>query len=243
MRVARMAAATMVACAWGSACAADGFYFGASAGQATYDFEPLRLPMLVGTPGLPVPDFSFNPPAAGWGPLPPSFSGGVVFATPVEMFWGPGPDDEATTWNALVGYRFSPYLAIELAYHDFGTLREYRPSITIGQITTVEVRSKMESTGVALSLLGQLPITDQWSVYLRAGGLMADQEVTRRFPGSTFNESYDSEVFLYGIGTQLDIGSRWTARLDFQSYDDVGKGNGLGQADVESLTLSVLFRL
>lgn len=236
MMVARMLAATLFACVGLTAQAADGFYFGVSGGEAKYDFEPPDLPaisVLAPSPSLQ------PPPLAGWSATSPV----IGIAVPYELYWVPSSDDEATTWSALVGYRFSSYLAIELAYQNFGTLHHYSPSITIGQVTSLEVKSKMESTGVALSLLGQLPITDRWSVYVRAGGLVADQEVTRRLPTVTLNESYDSEVFLYGIGTQFDVGSRWTARLDFQSYDDVGKGNGLGQADVDSLTLSVLFRL
>ena len=247
--------AVVLACGVCATSAAEGFYFGVAGGQATYDFEPPRLTGPILLPGgsgfnggAPVPSFNpFVPPRSGWGTNPgPSIPvGGIVggFAGAQEMFWLPGRDEEATSWNLLAGYRVSKHVALELAYHDFGTLHEFSPSRTIGQITTIEVRSEMESKGATLSLLGELPITDQWSVYLRAGGLFADQDVSRRIAGNAFEESYDSEVFLYGLGTQIDFGAHWTVRLDFQSYDDVGKGNGIGEADVDVLILGVLFRL
>jgi len=240
----------------GAANAADsGFYFGASGGQARYDFEPLRPggAILVATspnvtPSLAADWFTRFRTSAAPAPFNPStpVSG---LAYPQRAFWIPGKDEESTSWNVLAGYRFFRYAAIELAYHDFGTLHEFSPSRTIGTVTTLEVKSELESTGATLSLLGELPITAGWSVFLRAGGLFADQDVSRRISGSplvatsTSHESYDSEVFLYGIGTQLDFGAHWTVRLDFQRYDDVGKGNGLGEADVDVLTLGVLFRL
>lgn len=230
----------------------NGFYFGVAGGQARYDFEPMRIPQLAGwgpivpggvltvTPPNVVPVFGMTPSL----PVPGESFYRAVAAEPLRVFWIPGQDDEATTWNVLAGYRFLRYAAVEIAYHDLGTLHDYSPARSIGPLTTIEVKSVMESTAATLSLLGELPITDMWSVYLRAGGMFADQEVSRRFGSSAhFNESYDSEVFLYGIGTQLDFGAHWTVRLDFQRYDDVGKGNGIGEADVDSLTLGVLFRL
>lgn len=233
----------------GTASAADtGFYFGLSGGQAKYDFEPVRpanaflpIPFIPALSPEIIPRLNIvAPPAAGWtAPV----AGISAFIAPQEVFWIPGEDDEANAWSALVGYRFSRYIAAELAYHDLGTLRDYTPSRTFLSFTSLEVRSKLESAGATLALLGQLPITDQWNVYLRAGGLFADQEVSRQIGTTKFNDSYDSEAFLYGIGTQVDFGSHWTVRLDFQRYDDVGKGNGVGEADVDALTLGVLFRL
>lgn len=234
----------------------NGFYFGVSGGQARYDFEPMPVLQLGGwAPIYPggAPSFNAILPADGpfftaltpsSSPLPPESLHRAFAGEPLRVFWVPGQDDEATTWNVLAGYRFLRYAAVELAYHDLGTLHDYSPARTFGPIRSIEVKSAMESSAATLSLLGQLPITDMWSVHLRAGGMFVDQDVSRRFgSGSRFDESYDSEVFLYGVGTQLDFGAHWTVRLDFQRYDDVGKDNGIGEADVDSLTLGVLFRL
>jgi hypothetical protein len=237
-------AAVVLACAFGTASAADGFYFGVSGGQARYEFErpPLMLsivppsapaPILVAMPGL-----SELPPLAGFGSSPTP----AVFER-VEAFWIPGRDTEATSWNLLAGYRFSEFFAIEAAYHDFGSLSEHSPAIVPGPVPLVEVHSKMETTGASLALLGHLPLMEGWSLYVRLGALFADQKVTRRFPDSTFKDSYDSEAVLYGIGTDIELTARWSLRIDYQRYDGVGSGHGIGKADVELLSASVLFSL
>ena len=233
--------------------AENGFYFGVSGGQASYDFEPIGpLAGFGAFPGPPlgplppevVPTFNPFTPVTNPGRLPPtSYVAAGPFISASELFWIPGKDDESTAWSALAGYRFFRYAAVELAYHDFGTLHELSPSRTIGPITTVEVKSDLESKGATLSLLGELPITSYWSVFVRAGGLFADQDVSRRIGNTSFKDSYDSEVFLYGLGTEVTFAKQWTVRLDFQRYDDVGKGHGIGEADIDVLALGVLFRL
>lgn len=245
MKLTRTIVLAFVASAAGTASAADsGFYFGVSGGQASYDFEPLPIGTLLVLPGPTIPDPVVEP---RLGPLNPALTDNYFVVSAVDVpqraFWIPGEDEKATSLSVLAGYRFFRYAAVELAYHDLGTLHEFTPARNFGSFTSLEVKSDMESTGVTLALLGQLPITDQWSIYLRAGGLFAYQDVSRRIGSTTFDDSYESEIFLYGIGTQFDFGAHWTVRLDFQRYDDVGKGNGIGEADVDVLALGVLFRL
>jgi hypothetical protein len=111
----------------GAAHAADrGFYFGASGGQAKYDFN---------LPERPVAVIGFLPPAAGIVP-DPIFSFGPnprnpIFITPVPgpafvaarpVLWLPGDDEEGTSWSVGAGYRFNRYLALEASYVNLGTL-------------------------------------------------------------------------------------------------------------------------
>lgn len=259
MNVRILAALLLVGTAATAGAADSGFYFGAAGGKARYDFEPIRPPVTV------------IGPAAGWEAppvltyLPPTFIQAwstcscppdslilidpnviSVAIEPQAVYWLPGKDDEATTWSVQAGYRFSRYLAAELAYHNLGTLREYQPERTLNSVIPVmipEMAAEMESRGASFALVGQLPLTDLWSIYVRAGGLFVEQEVQYRSGTSRFNDTYDSEVLLYGLGTQVDLGKHWSVRLDFQRFDDMGKGNGIGQSDTDALTLNVLFRL
>src|SRR5690242_11732051 len=89
--------------------AADrGFYFGASGGQATYDFDlPAPVALIVGggsTPGIPQ-----LPPGT---PLPP-LNPGAGFIEALPVVWGlPGDDENAAAWSVTAGYRANRYLAI-----------------------------------------------------------------------------------------------------------------------------------
>lgn len=242
-------ASLLLGCVATASGADNGFYFGATGGQARYDFEP--LPARAWTTGqipAPFPQYSeflaawTNVPPAPLPSYPPTFPVGIIPGKR-QVQWLPVNDDEATTWSALAGYRFLRYAAVEISYLDLGTLEEYVPPRVIGQSTTVDAAAEMQSRGATISMLGQLPITDRWSVYARAGGLFVEQDIHQRVGPTHDRDSYDSEVLLYGIGTQLDLGARWTVRLDFQRYDDVGNGSGILESDVDALSLGVLFRL
>jgi OmpA-like transmembrane domain len=82
------------------------------------------------------------------------------------------------------------------------------------------------------------------------GVLFADQKVTRSrsssnplvFSGST-SSTYGSDTALWGAGVQYNWHKRWSARLDFQRYSDVGSDSAVGEQDIDLLSLNVIYRL
>jgi opacity protein-like surface antigen len=225
--------------------AADqGFYFGLNAGQAKYDFKPIPRNELIIPVGT-VPPFAaagtpaLNP-ASGYLPLLDTVfrTSSPVFARPIRAYWIPGKDDKATALGVFAGYRIFRYAAVELSYADLGSLHEYQPAINLTPtIRTLAVDSDLETSGPTISALGILPLTEQWEVYLRVGGIFAEQKVTHTTDFSHDETTYGADGFLFGAGTQYDFGSHWTVRLDYQRFDDVGDGNGLGEADIDVLSL------
>jgi len=239
--------------------AEQGFYFGINIGQARYDFDPVHLPVAVLGGGVPTNAFNpfttapslRTPVPAGWElPFPNTV---VVRAAidPMPAYWLPGKDDEATAWSAIAGYRPFDYAAVEVAYVDLGSLQEYQPSQTIfgGLFGTPigiipEVRSKLETTAPTISALGILPITESFELFLRGGWYFADQKVTHASPGlPTGRKTHGTDGLLFGAGAQFSFGDHWTVRLDFQRFDDVGENNGIGSADIDVMSLGVLFSL
>jgi OmpA-like transmembrane domain len=259
----KVALITMCFGAQASVAADQGFYFGLNAGQAKYDFH--YKPPRLSASGPPIPGgFSqFNPftppyasltaPTTAIGPVfsarPPigstnSLTPYAFSAMPLDAFWIPGRDDEANAFGGFVGYRIFPYAAVELAYTHLGTLHEYQPAIAITPtITTAAVESELETQGPALSLLALMPLTDRWDVYLRGGMLFADQKVSHTSVFPRQETTYGSDSLLFGVGTQFDFGAHWTVRLDFQRFDSVGEDNGIGETDIDVISLGVLFRL
>jgi hypothetical protein len=251
-----------------TAFAADqGFYFGVNVGQAKYDFDPVRVPVVMWTGGwgaasnpgdaqFGAPVEAFNP----FTPLPnfrtpspiltnPPFGAVRASAEIAPAYWIPGEEDDATAWSALAGYRIFDYAAVEVAYVDLGSLSEFQPARSftpiIGlPITLPEVERELETTAPTISALGILPVTDSWDVFLRLGWYFADQKVTFRSPAYTGSrKTYGTDGVLFGAGTQYNFGEHWTVRLDFQRLDDVGENNGFGSSDIDVLSLGVLFRL
>lgn len=231
---------SMCFCAQTALAADRGFYFGLSGGQAKYDFsyEPPRL--LASSP-LISPQLDS---AAFLTPAFPMGSDAVVAAVSVRAFWLPGEDDKANAFSGLIGYRIFRYAAVEMTYAHLGTLHEYQPASGLTPTTTSPaLTSELETSALTVSALATLPLTERWDAYIRGGALLAKQKVSHSWSGANEETTYGSDSLLYGVGMQFDFGVHWTARLDFQRYDSVGKNNGIGEADVDIWSFGVLFRL
>jgi hypothetical protein len=220
-----------------------GFYFAATASRVEHEVE--------GRPGMPVLIISGSAT-----PVLPPFLGGIISRPPprggftpdpifgVPIVGGPvfiGPDsieiDEVDAgFSATVGYRINRYLAAELSYIDFGEyeLIERYPTVT-------DVRYKLGVSGPSVSVLGSLPLGEQWELFLRGGVLFADQEVSLTIV-SSLDRDFSDEVVMAGAGVQWSFAPRWAARLEYQRTDDL-KYDNTGESSIEQASLSVLFKL
>jgi opacity protein-like surface antigen len=247
----RVSACALLALSAGAAHAADkGFYFGASGGQAHYDFD---LPVPIATIGFLPPVTAVLNPIFVFRPDP----GAPVFLTPVPSFavasainarpvlWLPGDDDEGTAWSVSAGYRINRYLAVEASYVNLGTLEASQniglPAVLGGG--TLAFHRELETSGPALTAFGILPVSDSWELYVRAGMFFADSELTTAFNGNSSTRSFDSDSTTLGAGAQFDWKEHWSARLEFQRSFDIGGDDVADETDVDGVSLSVLYRL
>jgi opacity protein-like surface antigen len=242
----RVSACALLILSASAAHAADrGFYFGASGGQAKYDFDGFPpIAVLIPVIGFtPVPSVPAPNPPVFIAPFPP-FNATVVLASARPVLWLPGDDDETTAWSLTAGYRINRYLAIEASYVDLGTLEATHTISTIlGGGGTLAFHRELETTGPALAAIGILPLSDSWELYVRAGMLFADSELTTAINGNSNSRSFDSEATTVGAGAQFDWGGNWSARLEFQRSFDVGGNDVASEADVDAVSLAVLYRL
>lgn len=228
--------------------AADrGFYFGASGGQAKYDFGALPpiavvIPVTGFLPITPQPTTPiFIPP----GSPPPSIIVAAAFIEAQPVLWLPGDDDQGTAWSVTAGYRFNRYLAVEASYVNLGTL-ETTHSIFLPPFLgggSVPFQRELETDGPAITAFGMLPLSDSWELYVRAGMLFADSELTTAINGNARSTSFDSESTTLGVGAQYDWAGNWSARLEFQRAFDVGGDDVASEAEVDGVSLAVLYRL
>lgn len=240
----KIAACALLVAASHPATAADqGFYFGVIGGSANYEFD---TPQFIPAAGV-IPSFGGfgSPPFATFTPAPRFFTTPVFAAVAIlSPTWQPDDDDESTAWGVIAGYRIMRYAAVELNYLNLGTLKE---SDTVSLFPpgsgTLQIDRELETTGPSVSALGILPLLDQWSVYVRAGVLFADMELSSSLNNSSSSITFGSDSFLWGAGTQFDWGKHWSVRVDYQRFDSVGEENGAGRADIDLLSLGVLFRL
>lgn len=215
----------------GAAAAAEpGFYFGATASRVEHDVE--------GYPGIPIAFAypSLPPVFGGISPIPPIFLTPISPAPPYALFPTSVEIEEVDAgFSATVGYRINRYLAAELTYTDFG---EYE---RIERFGSSALRYEISVGGPSVSVLGSLPLGEQWELFLRGGVLFADQEVSTN--ASLRNErDYSDEVVTGGVGVQWSFAPRWAARLEYQRTDDL-KYDNTGESSIDQASLGVLFKL
>lgn len=239
--------------------AADpGFYVGAAGGRSEQ-----RLDKQAGVGPVPAviarPDFNPFPTIPGV-PVrlpPPAFGVPISPAFAVLLPAGLTADETDVGWNFSLGYRVNKYLAAELAYVDSGEaslVEHYRPGASLSPIPTpvseITRGYSVTSRGPALSVLGSLPLSSQWELFLRGGVLFAKQEVEMRthttsgiVVGGQLDRDFSDEVITVGAGVQWAFLPRWTARLEYQRTDDLQANEIMGESRIDQASLSVLFGL
>ncbi|MGH8174737.1 MAG: outer membrane beta-barrel protein [Steroidobacter sp.] len=250
MEIARTVFVCLLLSAAGTATAADqGFYFGVLGGRADYEFEqPDFFPIGGVLPGGSLTRLPITPVPPTISPFPPdvAFVGAINLRAVISpLSWPSDADHETSAWGIVAGYRIFRFAAVELNYLNLGTLKR-QETLALGFppfTSSVDIRHELETSGPSVSGLGILPVTDSWELYLRAGVLFADMEATSSIMGDSSSITFGSDSLLWGAGTQFNWGDHWSVRLDFQRFERVGEDNGVGEADIDLLSLGVIFRL
>jgi OOP family OmpA-OmpF porin len=156
--------------------------------------------------------------------------------------------EDGFTWGITLGYQFMRYLAVEAAYLDLGDATYRYSALVSDGVTDAQANSSfdVDSQGPAVSLLATLPIGAGWGVYARAGMYFGSNDGSADIsvdgePADSFSDSSTSQSFLWGAGLGYTRG-RWTSRLDYQQFTDVGDEDGLGEVDVDRITFSAIYR-
>lgn len=226
------------------ASAADrGFYFGLFGGQARYEFDTPDIPTLTLPSGV--------VPRLDTAPVPRDvldfYAYGISEPSMLRpILWHPSGDDEDTAWGGLVGYRIARYAAVELSYLNLGTLEANDPAImSFNPVVRDTLHRELQTRGPSASVLGILPVSDEWELYLRAGVLFADVEVSFGALGAIppSSTTYGNEVALWGGGAQFNWGEHWSVRLEFQRFVEIGAEDREGEADIDLISVGVLYRL
>jgi opacity protein-like surface antigen len=163
---------------------------------------------------------------------------GVVHVLPESVRF----DDSMLGWNASIGYRINRYLSAELAYLDFGATDveetfDLPDSVGSGEFT---LDFKLRVAGPMVSVIGALPLAERLEAYGRAGVLWGRQEV-RLTPQFSLNDA--EEQWGLGLGLRARLGSGWSARLEYQRFEDIDGTELSGDLRLEKLSLGVTYDL
>ena len=161
-------------------------------------------------------------------------------------------EDSDLGYSASFGYRFSRYIAGELALAQFGSLTStLTADVDLPQDTSGFVPARFEYAfnvgGPIISVLGILPIKDKFEFYGRVGYLFAsvEREFSSKINGQrglTGNAQGDSQNVVYGAGATWNINPMYSVRAEYMVLDQVGQGNRTGKEDLSTMSIGMIVR-
>ena len=153
-----------------------------------------------------------------------NFSGSSTFAyegeTETEVFSESETalkDKGTTSFGLRMGYQFNDYIAIELGHQQYGevqhkSLDEYEDTIN----------SKAKSSSISAGIKAILPLSDDFSLFSRAGMAKWDVKMTvtdSSAPDEIFILKQDDNDIYYGIGAEYHFNDTVSVGLEYSVLD------------------------
>jgi OOP family OmpA-OmpF porin len=123
--------------------------------------------------------------------------------------------DSATTYTLRLGYRLTPYFAVEGAYYDLG---EYDFS---GSIGNVGVAGTAKAKAFALNAVGILPLSEAFDLYGRIGYGEAELKANASALGFVANNSDRQSGAFYGVGARWNATRNWGIFAEWMKADKI----------------------
>jgi OOP family OmpA-OmpF porin len=154
-------------------------------------------------------------------------------------------DDSDTGFGLGGGYQLNRNFAFEFTYVDLGSL-DYRATATVTDGTDqfeADVGLENSASGPVVSVLGILPIGEQFSVFGRAGLSLMNAKGRARISveGETESASQSEQKTdpMFGIGAEYNLSKNFAIRLGWDRYLDIGTENVAGSVDADVYYLGV----
>ncbi|MCR6652060.1 MAG: porin family protein [Cellvibrionaceae bacterium] len=143
------------------------------------------------------------------------------------MFKSRGDDfeDDNNYYEILAGYRFLPFLGVEVNYADFGEFG--------GDFASADV------DGWGVAAVGFLPLSDSFNIYAKAGQFFSTVDVNV----AGFNDDFDDEQIFYGVGVNFVVAQPLNISIEYNRYkvevDDSDWPVQLSSSDTDIDTIKV----
>jgi opacity protein-like surface antigen len=160
-------------------------------------------------------------------------------------------EDTDQGYQAMMGYRFTRYIAAELSLAQYGSYSAILQSdVDFGPpngVLPTRLRARFSAGGPVLSLIGVLPINEKIELFGRAGYLFASTktELQGSVDGDRSNfggPRADSQNVVLGLGLSWNFNQVYAARFEYQRIDGVGKEASGGEEDLNVMGIGVIIR-
>jgi len=142
-------------------------------------------------------------------------------------------DKKDTGWKGYAGYRFNRFFAAEAGYADLGRA-SFNTTIVAAPAGTAPappfpIHATAKARGVFLSALARWPVTQDFSLFAKAGVFRSDAKFTEVITdtGATRVSRTDRRSDAnYGVGLQWQFTGTVGARLEWERFKNIGRGIG-----------------
>jgi OOP family OmpA-OmpF porin len=122
-------------------------------------------------------------------------------------------DYKSVGGKVFVGYQFNEYFGLDVAYVDLGKARY------IGDFFGTPVTNgKVEITGVNYSLVGTLPVSPTWAIFVKAGMFASDTKASDTTGGAPFSQTVSNSSDSVGLGVSYNITKNISARAEWERF-------------------------
>jgi OmpA-OmpF porin, OOP family len=157
-------------------------------------------------------------------------------------------DNKDQLYKFSLGYRFSPFVAVEGFYADLGNYNTRSTASRLVNTTLVPgtVNADYKAKGYGVDLVLSAPMSQVFSVYGRLGVMQAKTEASFGSTGSiglAFNAgSKNRTAQHYGVGLQYDISPAVALRGEVESFRKLGDDSTGGELKVDAFSVGAIFR-
>jgi opacity protein-like surface antigen len=148
-----------------------------------------------------------------------------------------------TSWDGIVGYRFTPHFGSEVGYVLLG--KGSAPVSNASGTGATQGMARFSSKGPTLALVGAVQFGNL-EAFLRLGYLSAQVHVwVAATNGSTklnAKIAANTTAPFGGIGFRYAFNERWHIKAELDRYTDVGDAGTTGSVNINAATLGVGYR-
>ena len=168
-------------------------------------------------------------------------------------------DARDVAFKATVGYRFFPWLSVEVDYADLGKHRLATDALGGNPVQEARLVLERKISGFGADAVFMAPVAPQWKVFGRVGAFHAKLEARQALEGNiVFTNGDPSErersisqsetVLRWGAGMQWELSDCSLLRLEWTRHEDIGKAfcvgcsGTTGEASTDSVLVGFYYR-
>jgi OmpA-OmpF porin, OOP family len=164
-------------------------------------------------------------------------SGGTFYSSFENPFFaGLAPSLDTTGgFKFKLGYKYSPYFAVESGYVDYGRNGQ-SPFTGPGNLS-----SAFRTKGFGVDTIGSIPFWNKFSFYGRLGAFRADAQPALASPGGYDRPGITGTRVHYGLGLRYDFNRSFGVRAEVERYSAFN-ANPFGEGDADLVSVGVQWR-